>query len=111
MSAWIAVALAGVITYLLRIGPVLLLTRYDTPSWTERAGDLVGPVAFAALAASAVASAVPLPAASLMIGVAAGGPKVLGAVAGALVAYRFRSVWAAVGVGMLVMLALKAVPG
>jgi branched-subunit amino acid transport protein len=109
MNVWIAVIAAGVLSYLLRVGPVMLLGRIDGPTWTERAGDLIGPVAFAALAGSALASTVfgaaSLPPAALT----ASAPKIIAAVAAAVIAHRFRSPLAAVGIGMVVMLGLKAI--
>jgi branched-subunit amino acid transport protein len=109
MSAWIAVLVAGVISYSLRVGPVALLTHYDSPLWMDRASDLIGPVAFAALAGSALASATILPAATVPMMLAAGAPKLVGASLGAVAAYRFRSPWAAIAVGLPTMLTLKAV--
>ena len=77
MSVWIAVLLAGAASYLLRVVPVAWLGGRTTPAWLERTGPLVGPVAFAALAGSALAgavgvglvAAVPLLAAALVTGV------------------------------------------
>ena len=55
MSVWIAIVAAGIGSYLLRMLPVALLGLFRTPAWLDRAGLLVAPVAFAALAATAVA--------------------------------------------------------
>jgi branched-subunit amino acid transport protein len=58
MNVWIAVVLAGVVSYLLRLAPVVLLSRVESPAWLDRAGGLLGPVAFAVLVAAALAGSV-----------------------------------------------------
>jgi uncharacterized membrane protein len=54
VSAWAVVALAGVGSYLFRIGAVLALARFTPPPWVGHASALVMPAAFAGLAAGAL---------------------------------------------------------
>jgi branched-subunit amino acid transport protein len=101
----IPTVLAGVVTYVLRFAPLALMRRFERPQWMDRVGDLVAPAAFAAMAAAALATA----AATGPAGAGAG-RLAAAAVAGA-VAHRTRSMWAAIVVGMVAMLALKAATG
>lgn len=55
MNIWAGIVLAAVGSYLFRLLPLELLARIPTSDWLDRAGMLIAPVAFAALAASAVA--------------------------------------------------------
>jgi branched-subunit amino acid transport protein AzlD len=59
MTAWIVVAAAAVATYLFRFVPVWLLADREPPRLVERAGALVGPVAFTALGTAALAANLP----------------------------------------------------
>jgi len=104
MTVWIAIALAAAGSYLLRLLPLALLGRIGTPAWLERAGGLVAPVAFAAMAASAVAGG----AGSVSDAVA----RLLAVTVAAVVAVRTRSTPAALGAGMAVLWIASAVlPG
>jgi branched-subunit amino acid transport protein len=94
MSTWTIVLLAGSVSFALRLVPVLLLSHRAMPEWLDRAGPLTAPVAFAALATSA------------LVGAASGGtgellPLVAGVTVGALVAVRTRSTAWAVVAGMV----------
>jgi branched-subunit amino acid transport protein len=103
MSVWIAIVLAGLGSYLLRMLPVALLGRFPTPTWLDRAGVLVAPVAFAALAATAVAGG-----AGMGTGVLA---KVVAVAVAAGVAHRTRSTAATLAVGMAALwIASAALP-
>lgn len=55
MSTWIALALAGIGSYLFRYGPLVALERVTVPPVVERALRHAGPSTMAALAASSVA--------------------------------------------------------
>ena len=100
MSVWVAILLAGLGTFLLRMLPVALLGRFPAPGWLDRAGILVAPVAFAAMAASAVTAGATTGAATTAR---------LGAVA---VAYRTRSTAATLVTGMATLWIVTAVlPG
>ncbi|HZB48497.1 MAG TPA: AzlD domain-containing protein [Mycobacteriales bacterium] len=104
MSVWIAIVLAGLGSYLLRMLPVALLGRFPTPAWLDRAGVLVAPVAFAALAATAVAGG-----AGMDTNVLA---RVVAVTVAAGVAHRTRSTAATLAVGMAALwIASAAFPG
>jgi branched-subunit amino acid transport protein len=92
MTAWLAVALAGLGSFGLRIGVVAVIDRFTLPSWFERMSALVMPAAFAGLSAVALATpvATDLPAAV---------PVLAGAVTTVIVA-RVRSAAWAVAAGM-----------
>jgi branched-subunit amino acid transport protein len=96
MTALIVIAVSGVACYLLRIGPAELLGRAPTPPWLDRVAVLSAPVAFAALAATALA------------GAASGGfavllPRLVAVAVAAAVAHRTRSTAATIGTGMLTL--------
>ena len=93
MSTWTIVLLAGLATFVLRLVPVLLLSRRALPEWLDRVGPLTGPVAFAALGTSAVAGTAESGAGELL-------PLVAGVVTAGLVAIRSRSTTWAVVAGM-----------
>lgn len=59
MSAWVAVVGAGLVTYLIRVLPGELLAGREPPAWLDRVGAWIGPVAFGAIGAAAVASGLP----------------------------------------------------
>jgi branched-subunit amino acid transport protein len=102
MSTWTIVLLAGSVSFALRLVPVLLLSHRAMPEWLDRAGPLTAPVAFAALATSA------------LVGAASGGtgellPLVAGVTVGALVAARTRSTAWAVVAGMVSVWAVATI--
>lgn len=99
--AWLAVLLAGAGCYLLRLLPVAVLSRRPPPRWLAAVGPLLSPVAFAALAASAVAADLGADPA-----VVAGRLAAL-AVAG-VVAWRTRSTSGAVVAGMATLWLVRA---
>ena len=104
MSVWIAIVVAGVGSYLLRMLPVALLGLFRTPAWLDRAGVLVAPVAFAALAATAVAGGT-----GTGTGVLA---RLVAVTVAAGVAHRTRSTAATLVVGMAALWIASAVlPG
>jgi branched-subunit amino acid transport protein len=55
MNAWTVVALAGAGSYLLRISMLVVAARADVPAVVARAASFAVPVAFAGLAAGAIA--------------------------------------------------------
>ena len=57
MNAWIVIVAAGLGSYLFRLSMIILTGRITMPPHLERAAALVGPAAFAALAATGVATA------------------------------------------------------
>ena len=57
MNTWIVIVAAGLGSYLLRLSMIILTGRFTMPAYLERASGLVGPAAFAALAAAGVAAA------------------------------------------------------
>lgn len=104
MSVWIAIVAAGIGSYLLRMLPVALLGLFRTPAWLDRAGLLVAPVAFAALAATAVAGGTGTGAGVLA--------KLVAVTVAAGVAHRTRSTAATLVVGMAALWIASAVlPG
>ena len=96
MTALIVIVVSGVGCYLLRILPVELLGRRQTPAWLDRVAVLSAPVAFAALAVSALA-------ASAGDGVAVLLPRLAAVAVAAVVAHRTRSTAATIGAGMLTL--------
>ena len=56
MNAWTVIALAGAVSFLLRISMLVLAARAAVPSVVERAAAFAIPVAFAGLAAGALAT-------------------------------------------------------
>ena len=56
MNAWSVIALAGVGSYLFRISMLVLAARAGVPDVVQRAAAFAVPVAFAGLAAAALAS-------------------------------------------------------
>jgi branched-subunit amino acid transport protein len=73
MTAWLAVALAGLGSFGLRFGVVSIIDRFTLPPSFERVSALVMPAAFAGLAAVALATPITsaVPAALPVIGAAA----------------------------------------
>lgn len=51
MNAWLAVALAGIGSFVFRAAIVLLVGRVTIPAWFERVSGYVTPAVFASLAA------------------------------------------------------------
>jgi branched-subunit amino acid transport protein len=102
MSIWIAIVVAGIGSYLLRMLPVALLGLFRTPAWLDRAGVLVAPVAFAALAATAVAGGTGGTGAGVLA-------RLVAVTVAAGVAHRTRSTAATLVVGMAALWIASAV--
>jgi branched-subunit amino acid transport protein len=101
MNALLAVLLAGLGSYLFRVGAVVAIDRFAVPDWFDRVSALVPPAVFAGLAATSLAG--PIDA-----GVGTAVPVIAGATATVIVAGR-RSAATAVFVGMLVLSAAQMV--
>jgi branched-subunit amino acid transport protein len=95
MSPWLVVVIIGVGTYLTRLSFVGLLGDRGLPRWAERPLRFVAPSVLAALVAPAVLLRDGSP--DLAPGT---NPRLLAAVLGALVAWRLKSLSAAVVAGM-----------
>lgn len=57
MNAWIVILAAGLGSYLFRLSAIVLIDRITMPAYLQQASRLVAPAAFAALAATGVATA------------------------------------------------------
>lgn len=101
MSAWTAVLLAGLGSYLLRISMLVMAARHGLPAIVERAARVAVPVAFAALATTSLVAGVGADVESLA-------PVAAVAVA-AVAVHRTGSVHAALLAGMPTMWLLSAV--
>jgi branched-subunit amino acid transport protein len=105
MSLWLAVALAGGGTLLMRLSFILAARCLTLPSWLERVSQLIFPVAIAAiLGASLHAMASPAHLRDLVTLAA-------GAAVTALVSRRTGSVLAALAAGLAVVAVVSALPG
>ena len=101
MNLWLTIAAAGLVTYLIRLSFIAVHGRVVMPQWFTRALTFV-PVA--------VLSAIILPDLLTWQGnltLSGTNPRLLGGMAAALVAWRTRSVWLTILVGMLVLFALQ----
>jgi branched-subunit amino acid transport protein len=102
-GVWIATAIAGVLTFLIRFSFVGLLGRWEPPRWVQRSLRFVPP---------AVLSAIVFPELLLREGhLAPLNPRLLAGVLAALVAWRTRSAVAAIAVGMGALLLVQALGG
>jgi branched-subunit amino acid transport protein len=97
MSAWIVIVAAGLGSYLLRLSMIILTGRFTMPAYLERASGLVGPAAFAALAAAGVAAA------CRGLGVTQAAAPLAAVAAAVIAVVRTRSPQAAILVGMPVL--------
>ena len=93
MSAWVVIALAGAGSYLFRISMLVVAARARVPAVVERAAGFAVPVAFAALAAGALASQVDAAGASAT-------PALIAMAVGLVAARRTGSSHTAILVGM-----------
>ena len=57
MNAWTVILAAGLCSYLFRLSMIVLFDRITMPARLQRASELVAPAAFAAMAASGIATA------------------------------------------------------
>ena len=93
MRAWTVVAVAGLVTYGLKMSALLVLSRRAIPPVVQRAGAYVAPAMMAALAASAL-----VPASLVPDGGEAG--RLLGAAVVVAVALRATSILVPLGAGV-----------
>jgi branched-subunit amino acid transport protein len=56
MNAWIVILAAGLGSFLFRLSMIVLFGRITMPAYLQRAPELVAPAAFAAMAATGVAT-------------------------------------------------------
>ena len=90
MSAWIALLLAGLLTWAAKAAPSTVGDRLRVPPVMERASSFVAPAVLGALAARGVVG---------QVAGSGGIPALLGAVVAVPVAVRFRSIGATVAAG------------
>lgn len=100
MSALLAVLIAGLGSYVFRVGAVVVIDRFTVPAWFDRVSALVTPAVFAGLAATSLTAPIGAGAGTAL-------PVIIGATATVAVAGR-RSAATAVFVGMIVLSATKA---
>lgn len=105
MNVWLTMALAGLLTYAIRLSFILLLERVPMPVWFQRALRFVP---------AAVLSAIIVPGLFDRAGVldfSARNPQLWAGVLAIAVAWRTRSVLATIAAGMAALLALQLVLG
>lgn len=103
MTAWVAVVVIGIGTYLLRLSFIGVFGSTSMPPWAQRPLKYVGPAVLAAL----VAPAVVLREGGVDLAPSTN-PRFLAAALAALVAWRVRSVAAVIVVGMVTLWLLQA---
>ena len=104
MSIWLVVVLAGAGSYAFRVSMLVARARFRVPAVLDRAGPFAVPVAFAALAASAIGRY------TAEAGMAAL-PALVAVTVGAVVSRRTGNAQAALLTGLPVMWVLSAIPG
>jgi branched-subunit amino acid transport protein len=97
VTTWLAVAIVAGGCYVLRFGPLLLLSGRQLPDRVARALRVAGPAALAVLVVPAV-----VPPTSTLDPIAAA-PRLVAAAAAVVVYRRRRSVGLTVGTGLLVL--------
>ena len=102
MNAWAVIAVAGAGTYLFRVSMLVLAARSRVPVVVERAATFAVPVAFAGLAAGALASHVD------GAGLAGAVPGLTGVAVGLAAVRRTGASYAAILVGMPTMWLMSA---
>jgi branched-subunit amino acid transport protein len=99
-AIWIAMVVAGVLTFLIRLSFVGILGKWQAPEWVRRALRFVPP---------AVLSAIVFPEVLVRGGrFAPWNPRLAAALVAALVAWRSKSAILAIVVGMAALLILQA---
>ncbi len=94
MKSWIVILAAGFGSYLFRLSTIVLVDRITMPAYLERASGLVAPAAFAALAATGVATA------CMGLGVTEAAAPLAAVAAAVIAVLRTGSSYAAILVGM-----------
>lgn len=102
MNAWSVIAIAGAGSYLFRVSMLIVVARVGVPAVVERASALAVPVAFAGLAAGALAKHT----AATGSGAA---PALAGVAVGLVVVHRTGEARAAILAGMPTIWVLSAV--
>ena len=105
MSVWLVVVLAGIGTLALRLSFIIAAAHLRLPRAIDRAGDLIFPVAVAAILGVALRNYAAAMHPGQLVALAAA------AVATAVVSRRTGSMLAALGVGLAVVTALSLVTG
>jgi branched-subunit amino acid transport protein len=102
LNLWLLMAIAGLVTYGIRLSFILLLERVKTPAWFQRSLRFVPP---------AVLSAILLPALvqrNNTVDLSLRNPQLLAGVAAVLVAWRTRNVVLTIAAGMVALLILQS---
>ena len=94
MNAWTVILAAGLGSYLFRLSMIVLFDRITMPAYLERASGFVAPAAFAALAATGVATA------CTGLGITQAAAPLAAVAAAVIAVLRTRSPQAAILVGM-----------
>jgi branched-subunit amino acid transport protein len=94
MNAWTVILAAGLGSYLFRLSMIVLFGRITMPAYLERASGFVAPAAFAALAATGVATA------CMGLGITQAAASLAATAAAVIAVLRTRSPQAAILVGM-----------
>ena len=105
MNLWLTMALAGLLTYALRLSFIVLLGRFAVPEWFRRALRFVP---------AAVLSAIIVPGLFDRAGVmdfSVRNPQIWAGILAIAVAWRTRSVLLTLAVGMTALLALQMILG
>jgi len=105
VNLWLTMALAGLLTYALRLSFIVLLGRFAVPEWFRRALRFVP---------AAVLSAIVVPGLFDRAGVmdfSVRNPQIWAGILAIAVAWRTRSVLLTLAVGMTALLALQMILG
>jgi branched-subunit amino acid transport protein len=105
MELWLTIILAGLMTYGIRLSFIAAHGRIDMPEWFTRALTYV-PIAVL----SAIIAPELLTRDSALV-LSLGNARLLGGLVAILVAWRTKSIWLTIAIGMIVMLVLQAVLG
>ncbi|MGB9641053.1 MAG: AzlD domain-containing protein [Anaerolineales bacterium] len=101
MKIWLILILGGLATYLTRLSMILLFSRWEIPTWLQRALRLVPAAVFSAIIAQEVLTQ------NGELNLALGNPRILAAALATVVAWKTRSVLLTILVGMVTLWLLK----
>ncbi len=102
-TIWITLAVAGLLTYLIRLSFIALLGKWTPPEWVSRALRFVPP---------AVLTAIIFPEVLIRDGqLAPANPRLLAGVVAALVAWRTKNVVLTIVVGMAALITIQILLG
>ena len=102
---WSMIVGIGIATFLIRFAPLALLARLDLPEWLRQALRYVPPAVMAAIIAPPLFFAGGAPTIGPEL------PRVAAAALATAVAWRTRSTWLTVVLGMLALWGLRALVG